>query len=177
MSPPPPLETTGAPSPPTPPSPALVEELLGLKDLARAGWVRVGVPAPESVAAHSWGVALLAAFFCPPALDREKLLIMAILHDLAEVRVGDITPHDGIPHAEKHRREREAMAVLLGDHPALLAIWHEAEAGESPEARLLKQLDRMDLGVQARRYASRGHDVAELLDAGAAGLRLLDPKA
>lgn len=156
------------------PSPGLVEELLGLKELARAGWVRVGVPGPETVAAHSWGVALLAAFFCPPELDREKLLLMAILHDLAEVRVGDITPHDGVPHAEKHRREREAMADLLAQHPELLAIWHEAEAGQTAEARLLKQLDRMDLGVQARRYTAQGHPVDELLEAGAAGLALLD---
>src|SRR4051794_19563715 len=104
---------------------ALLAEALGLKSLTRAGWQRVGVPNPESVAAHSWGVAMAVLLRCPPELDRERVLIMAILHDLAEVRVGDITPYDGVPRAEKHRREREAMATLLAHRPDLLAIWEE----------------------------------------------------
>ncbi len=131
-----------------------------LKEVRRAGWVRVGVPAPvntaESVADHSWSVALLAALLCPPDVNREKLLLMAILHDLAEVRVGDITPHDGISPEEKHRREDEAMAELLADHAELLGLWREAETRETPEAKLLKELDRLELRLQADRYAALG---------------------
>ncbi|MFN7146928.1 MAG: HD domain-containing protein, partial [Myxococcota bacterium] len=69
----------------------LAREAVLLKEVDRSGWTRIGVPHPESVAAHSWGVALLALLRCPPELDRHKLLAMAILHDLAEVRVGDLT--------------------------------------------------------------------------------------
>lgn len=151
----------------------LAREAMELKEVDRAGWKRIGVTHPESVAAHSWGVALLALLRCPPGLDREKLLAMAILHDLAEVRVGDLTPFDGVTKEEKHRREREAMDVLLADRPDLRALWDEAEAGVSPEARLLKDLDRAEMGVQAERYATLGHDVSEFLASAAEGLRRL----
>jgi len=127
-----------------------------LKDVKRAGWVRAGHPAPESVAAHSWAVSFLALLRCPPGLDRERLLVMAILHDLAEVTVGDITPHDGVSPAEKHAREAAAMADLLADRPDLLATWQEAEARQSPEARLLKQLDLLDMKLQAEHYSRTG---------------------
>lgn len=127
-----------------------------LKEVKRAGWVRAGHPAPESVAAHSWAVSFLALLRCPPGLDRERLLVMAILHDLAEVIVGDITPHDGVTPAEKHAREAAAMADLLSGRPDLLAAWEDAEARRSPEAKLLKQLDLLDMKLQAEHYSRTG---------------------
>ena len=69
-------------------------EILGLKDLDRAGWLRSGLTNVESVAAHSWGVAFLAFHLCPEELDRQRLMEMAICHDVAEIKVGDITPYD-----------------------------------------------------------------------------------
>lgn len=142
---------------------ARLGQLLQLKELVRAGWVRVGVEGPESVADHSFGVALLAALLCPPGLDREKVLLMAILHDLAEVVVGDITPHDGVPHEEKHAREAAAIGALLAGWPELRTLWEECDTKASAEARFVKRLDRLDLGLTARRYAERGFDVSELL--------------
>src|SRR5262245_31586095 len=84
----------------------LLLEALRLKALRRAGWVRVGVPAPvESVADHSWGVAWLVLALLPEGLDRGKALAYAVLHDLPEVRTGDVTPMDRVPKEEKARRE------------------------------------------------------------------------
>lgn len=139
----------------------LLREALALKVLDRAGWKRVGVAAPESVADHSYGVALAALVLAPPELDRARLLAMALLHDLAEVRIGDITPHDGVPREEKKRREAAAAAALFADHPGLLALWEEAEAGQSAEARFLKELDRLDMALQAEAYARLGFATAE----------------
>jgi putative hydrolase of HD superfamily len=130
---------------------ALVEAVR-LKRLARAGWVRVGVPAPESVAAHSWGVSLLVVAFAPPEI-REQALIYAALHDLAEARVGDLTPQDGVPKDEKHRREREAMMALA---PALLATWDAYEAQADEAARFVRQCDRLDMAIQALAYHREG---------------------
>ena len=84
-------------------------EALGLKDVVRAGWVRAGVKNPESVAAHSWGMAMLATQICPEELDLKRVLQLCILHDIAEVKVGDITPHDNVSTEEKHRLESEAI--------------------------------------------------------------------
>ena len=85
--------------------------LLQLKDIPRTGWVRAGVDNPESVAAHSWGMALLALRLCPEHLDLSKVLSMCLVHDVAEIVVGDLTPHDAIKGQEKHelRTSRHAQ--------------------------------------------------------------------
>ena len=75
----------------------LLHEAFALKDIKRAGWTRIGIEQPESVAAHSWGMCWLIMALAPDNIDRPKAIQLAILHDLAEARVGDITPHDGVP--------------------------------------------------------------------------------
>jgi putative hydrolase of HD superfamily len=131
-------------------------EAVGLKDVARAGWVRRGVPQVESVAAHSWGVAWLVLVLLPPGLDRARALTYAILHDLPEVRVGDLTPFDGVPRHEKHRREAAALESLAAPLPASIAdAWRAYEAQGDEEARFVRQLDRLDLAIQAVAYAPR----------------------
>ncbi len=146
-------------------SPELLVEALGLKGVPRAGWVRRGVAQPESVAGHSWGVAWLVLALLPPDLDRGRALAYAVLHDLAEVRVGDITPADGVSAADKRRREARAITELFADHPALAATWRDYEAQRTPEARFVRQLDRLDMALQALRYARAGHPgMREFLD-------------
>ena len=145
-------------------------EALGLKHVDRAGWLRVGVEAPESVAAHSWGVAWLALALCPASLDLRRVLAMAILHDLPEVRVGDLTPHDGVPRAEKHARERFAAGALFAGRPDLLASWAEYEQHETDEARFVHALDKLDMGLQAAVYAARGANTDEFVQSAMAAL-------
>lgn len=135
---------------------ALLREADGLKDLPRSGWVRAGIPTPEDVAAHSWGVAFLVLALLPEGLDRGRALAYAVLHDLPEVRVGDLTPHDGVPPADKAAREAAAADALLAPRPALAALWHAYEAQADPEARFVRQLDRLDMAVRAVAHADRG---------------------
>lgn len=130
----------------------ILDEALGLKALPRAGWVRAGVPTPESVAAHSWGVAWLALVLCPPELDLRRVLAIAVLHDLPEVRAGDITPHDGLSRADKHSREHGAAVALFEGRPDLLALWEDYAHRSSPEARFVHALDKLDMALQAQRY-------------------------
>ena len=126
-------------------------EAVRLKGLARAGWVRVGVPSAESVAAHSWGIGWLVLALAPPGLDRGRMLAYAVLHDLPEVRVGDLTPEDGVGPDEKARRESAAARALLPLD--LLALWDQYEAQVDDEARFVRQLDRVDMAIQALAYA------------------------
>jgi putative hydrolase of HD superfamily len=127
-----------------------LREWLGLKDLPRTGWVRSGVRDPESVAAHSWGMAVLALHFAPKDLDMAKVLAMCIIHDLPEVRVGDLTPHDDV--RNKAELEASAMSELA---PEWLGLFHEYESGHSEEAKFVKQIDKLDMGLQASIYQSR----------------------
>lgn len=134
----------------------LLLEALHLKRLERAGWVRKGVDHPESVAAHSWGVAWLVLVLLPVGLNRERALAYAVLHDLPEVRVGDLTPRDGVPPEEKSRREHHAMHALCASVPALAALWSDYEAQVDPESRFVRQLDRVDMALQALRQHELG---------------------
>ncbi|HEX2188323.1 MAG TPA: HD domain-containing protein [Longimicrobiaceae bacterium] len=145
-----------------------------LKETPRAGWALRGVERPESVADHSFRVGLLALVLPrgeEPPLDRERCLAMALVHDLAESLVGDITPYDGVSTEEKHRREREAMlgfCAMLGDDE-VLRLWEEYQAAATPEARFVKDLDKLETVLQAAEYeASRGAELAEFREMGEA---------
>lgn len=131
-------------------------EALKLKALSRSGWVRAGVPQPESVAAHSWGVAWLGLNFCPPQLDRQRVLELALLHDLAECRVGDLTPYDPVTPAAKERAEAEALGRLaapLAKGNEWRERLEEYQAAQTAEARLVQALDKLDMALQALAYA------------------------
>ena len=132
-------------------------EILGLKDIARTGWVRNDVNNPESVAAHSWGMAILALKLTPEELDLSKVLSLCLVHDIPEVRVGDLTPHDDC--STKADDELSAMKELS---PEWVHLFEEYELGESEEAKFVKQLDKLDMGLQAMIYESKqGLDLSE----------------
>ena len=133
-------------------------EALGLKGVIRAGWIRAGVENPESVAAHSWGMAMLATQLCPEDLNLQRVLELCILHDIAEGRVGDITPHDNIAPEEKHRQETEAIQGMGIDASA---IFDEYESQETPESRFVRYLDKLDMALQAEIYESQDLDLSE----------------
>ncbi|WNG32828.1 HD domain-containing protein [Archangium violaceum] len=139
-------------------------ELNHLKQLFRQGWLRVGLSRErcESVAEHSFGVALLCLFLADsyfPEADATKVVRIALLHDLGEAYVGDITPHDPVSREEKHQRERDAVERILAKLPRgaeYLALWEEYEHGTSFEARLVRQVDRLEMGLQATIYEHQG---------------------
>lgn len=130
-------------------------EILQLKELPRAGWLRAGVKHPESVASHSWNMSFLVMILLPPELNMERALQYAIIHDLPEVRTGDITPYDGIEKAEKYTLEKEALEGLSTSLPNgdfLRKVWNDYESQTSEEARFVRQIDRLDMALQAKYY-------------------------
>jgi putative hydrolase of HD superfamily len=138
-------------------------EVCHLKQLYRQGWLRGGVPRErcESIADHSFGVAMLASWLAQarPELDAAKVVRMALLHDLGEVYAGDIIPSDGVNEAEKHQREAEGVRKILSRLPegeGAIQLWDEFEAGISPEARFVRQVDRLEMGLQAAVYQRQG---------------------
>lgn len=166
--------------------PALLEvyyEFNHLKQLYRQGWLKRGIPKEqcESVAEHTLGVAILALFISDsafPELDRGRVLRMALLHDFGEIYAGDIIPGDEIPAEQKHRLEFEAVAQVFTKLPQgdeYLAVWQEYETGLTPEARFVKQIDRLEMALQASIYQRQGY--SEMQDFFAsAGRALSDPR-
>src|SRR5215208_6575408 len=126
----------------------LYSQVAVLKLLPRTGWLQRGVAAAESIAEHTFGVLALALFIGDTiaALDRGKLLAVALLHDLAEVHLGDLpaSARRFLGAHIKHAAEHGALQELFDGHPnqaEYLALWSEYAAGSSPEARLVKGLD------------------------------------
>jgi len=165
-----------------------------LKTTPRTGWHQRWVARPEDVAAHSWGTALVAlvlaemteAMATRPAarpLDRGRLLSMAILHDLAEVEIGDI-PRPAtryLPAAVKHTAEAAALAAMLaglpfaGNWTQLMADYeHEADL----EAQLVRDADRLEFLLQAWVYRrSTGNELLDDIREDYAERRLATPAA
>eukprot|EP00887_Chlorella_sp_A99_P001459 scaffold8.g1459.t1 len=130
---------------PTVPSPSQAIEFLQLlqhlKTQKRTGWVKCGVQGPESIADHMYRMGMMALLVQGTAFDYAKCIKLALVHDVAEAIVGDITPHCGISDEDKYQLEAEAVARLksvLGGE--LEALWHEYEQGESEEAKLLEMI-------------------------------------
>lgn len=140
-----------------------IRRALALKDQMRRGWQRIGIERPESVADHTWGVALLALAAAEerPQLDRARLLELAITHDLAEAVVGDLIPGEYAHKGEKAARERRGLEDLVETLPLslrgrLLARFEELASDSTPEARLVHELDKLEMAFQTERYHSQG---------------------
>ncbi len=131
-----------------------------LKRTARTGWVQRGITDVEDVAAHSYGVAytamVLAQAMAEP-LNLEKVLIMALLHDLPEGATSDIpTPAwRYLPAGIKTDVERKAMVEMVGGtsfEPTFMPCWEELHEQETIESLLVHDADKLDMYLQAFMY-------------------------
>jgi putative hydrolase of HD superfamily len=84
---------------------------------------------------------------------------MALVHDMAEALVGDITPVDGVTKVEKSRREMDYFTKnLLGKVNGgmtgkdLKDIWQEYEDGETLESKFVHDVDKIELILQMLEY-------------------------
>lgn len=153
---------------------ATLIELQRLKRLERTGWTLRGLPnGTESVASHSFGVSVTAMMLADEVKARglevncERVLRMALLHDWAETRVGDMpktaTGYFGA-HARKSAETSAFADIVDGVGSAELEyrdLYKDYEERTSLEARLVKAADVIDLLVQAyalERSGARGLD-------------------
>jgi putative hydrolase of HD superfamily len=143
-----------------------------LKRMPRTGWALRGVDTVESVADHSHGVAWIALVLADalndagtaPPLDRERVLIQAVLHDLGEVYLTDLPRRAArlLPPGIKSSAEHQALRGLLAPLPPArrdeyLACWQEFEDRSTPEGRLVRDADKLEMMVQCLRYEMAGH--------------------
>lgn len=141
-----------------------------LKRLPRTGWVESGVPDPESVADHSFRVALISLVLADAkGLDSLKAVRMALLHDLAEAETGDLTPvQKGVDPEAIKRAEDQAMGRLLDKLPeairgAYRAAWREFSEASTEEACLVRDADKLEMLMQASEYQREGCDRGKLM--------------
>ena len=150
---------------------SILIELQRLKGLERAGWMLRGIgPGAESVADHSYGVVIAAMLLADESIARgavvdvERVLRMAVLHDWAEARVGDMprTASDYFGSEARQRAERAAFQDIVsglkarGIREAYGTLHEDYEERASLEARLVKAADVIDLLVQALAFERAG---------------------
>lgn len=134
-----------------------------LKNLYRQGWLTnlIGkhwVSKTESVADHTWSMTM----FCLTIIEKyklnydvEKCLKLCTIHELGEIYAGDYTPEQNLSSEDKHNREKKAILKLLEEvefSNDFLEIWEEYEKNETPEAKLIKEIDKLECLMQASCY-------------------------
>jgi len=85
---------------------------------------------------------------------------MALVHDLAEAVVGDLTPRSGVTRKKKSRMEERIIRGLGNE--MLLSLWKEYENGMTPEARMVREADVAERVLQALEYCGSGHPLERL---------------
>ncbi|KAI1618887.1 HD domain-containing protein [Exophiala viscosa] len=136
-----------------------------LKVEKREGWRRFGISKGESIGDHMYRMSIIT-MLAPPELssklDIPRCTKMALIHDMAEGLVGDLTPVDGVPKPEKSRREAETMdwvtESLLGKvhggipGKEIRAVWQEYEDSETLESKFVHDVDKIELILQMVEY-------------------------
>lgn len=136
-----------------------------LKKIQRTGWVLKGVKDVESVAEHSWRVAVMVLLFSKTyRLDENRLIKMALIHDLGEIIIGDIKWESGKrivgSQLQKHRDEEKAIRKIFEDNPSFkeyVELWQEFNEQKTKASRLVKQLDKLEMIIQAFEYQKEGY--------------------
>lgn len=156
-----------------------------LKDTVRTGWVvnvDGQIPNSESVADHSWRMAILAKFLAPKfGIEPNLAAVMALIHDLGEAESGDEVVQHGseiVADSEaKLKKERGGLEKIMQDidpEGEILQMFDEFEEGITPLAMFIKQIDKLDMALQALDYHKKyGVDLSKFIEN--ARLNMKDP--
>jgi putative hydrolases of HD superfamily len=134
-----------------------------LKAEQRRGWRRLPLNRVESVADHSFALALLAMLESERRhYNVEEAIRLALIHDLEEAITGDLTPRDKRIRGKRRVRamKRKAVEELVGALPPksrrrYRKLWTDLRLGRTREARLVHDLDRLEMALQAKAYEKR----------------------
>jgi len=136
--------------------------IINLKNVQRKGWMhKLEIKNPESVADHSYSMALMAMILSElQKLNTKKIIEMTLLHDLVESVVGDFTPEE-ISKQKKLELENTAMEKILKILPENIIevfqkIWSEFQLGDSEEAIFVHEMDKLEMVFQAKYYVDKG---------------------
>lgn len=136
----------------------LAQFLDRLAALPRTGWLLRGVAEAESIAEHTYGVCVVAMLLVDDlrarglTVDGERVLRMALLHDAAEAFTGDIPMPAKTDALDRALEEAEGVLLAKVLSPEHLALWKEAEGGQTLESRVVKASDKVQMLIKALTY-------------------------
>lgn len=135
-----------------------------LKIQKRTGWLDHDIKECESISDHMYRMGVTSMLIKDPKVNRDKCVRIAMVHDIAEALVGDITPFDPVSKEEKHRREWETIQYLCEElikpynetaAQEIMENWLDYENISSLEARYIKDIDKYEMLVQAFEYETK----------------------
>ncbi|MFX0113472.1 MAG: HD domain-containing protein [Candidatus Hodarchaeota archaeon] len=156
---------------------SLLEQLYLLKQFRRQGWIRAGIPITdvETVAEHTFGVAILALVLYPLEnklrreskqleLNPERILSIALAHDLAECKFQDLDTSlailMGIEEFKELKQRLEEKSFLQIQEELIKSLGTDVKLAklmqQSPELQFIQELDKLDVILQALNYSKRG---------------------
>ncbi|WP_440955813.1 HD domain-containing protein [Methanosarcina sp. Mfa9] len=137
-------------------------EMGQMKKISRTGWWIAGVKDPESVAEHSFRVAIVGYVLAKlENVDPYKVAVMCLFHDIHEARLNDIHKI-GEKYFNLSEAENQAFLDQTSRLPAsissdLKSLMDEFNACKSVEAKIANDADRLECLIQAREYQSQGY--------------------
>ncbi len=154
-----------------------------LKRKQRRGWQVHRIKNPETTAEHIFRMTIIAWILGRKRkLNMERVIKMALAHDLCEVYAPDITPYDPLlpkdkkkiievlkhwpkftpalkikKHQDKYKIENKALDKLISKLPPDLKaeiknLWIDFEKGLTKEGRFVKQVDKVENILQGLEY-------------------------
>jgi len=134
-----------------------------LKEITKSGWIERGVRDAESVSDHSFMTTVLCMVVPKKGIDKEKVIKMALIHDLAESEAGDLITKEHweqggtITKAKKFKMEEKSMKNIISNLPEseakeILDLWKESEEGKTTEALFVRDIDVLEMIMQAYDY-------------------------
>ena len=167
----------------------LLNEIYQVKDIKREGWVRRKINLPESIADHMYGCYILGLFFLPNKINhcadyeildsdnykdysKDRILQMLLLHDLAEVKIGDIVTQEKGKKDSEEEDKRFNYYEFLCSFPKVYglgnkkAVWDEFFEKSTINAKIANDIDKIEPIIQANIYKSKGNviDIDEWID-------------
>ncbi|MDD5145628.1 MAG: HD domain-containing protein [Candidatus Pacebacteria bacterium] len=162
-------------------------EIGKLKRMPRMYWILRGIKNPETVAGHIFTLTLMALIFGreKKQLNQEKLLKMALCHEITAICTGDTIPYYlDLPKSQKERNEVfKKLPRLLKEQKAkkffidykaekiaikkitskldsslrneIIKLWEEYRTKSSPEGSFLSQLNVLAALLQGLLYQKK----------------------
>ncbi len=134
-----------------------------LKRIQRTGYAYLGTGG-ENVASHSFGVifcAWILSEICEKNLDKEKIFKMALIHDLAETRIGDFNAVNKIYNKADERKALEDAFSRTPIKEEVLFLWEEYRNLKNLEAKLVHDADIIDLIIQLKEQKDLNNPYAD----------------
>ena len=131
-----------------------------LKDKIRSGWKvwNIDRERVESVAEHIYGTCILAISIDSQFeldIDLYKVVIMLVLHEIEEIKIGDLTPFDKVTKEEKRKLGKQAVEEILctlDKKVQYIELIEEFENMQTKESIVAKMCDKLEADIQCKLY-------------------------